>query len=63
MSNLLELNFQRRKLRAEAQGLLDAAATAGRDLTLDERIKFDSLAARIADFDAQILERRALRAA
>ena len=58
---LLELNFQRRKAKAEAAGLLDAAMTESRALSIPEQIRFDGLAARIHELDAAIANREALR--
>jgi hypothetical protein len=59
--NLLELNFQRRKARAAANVLLDAAATEGRALTIAEQVRFDSLIARISEIDQDIQGRESLR--
>jgi hypothetical protein len=58
---LLELNYQRRKARAEATSLLDAAMMEARSLTLPEQVRFDSLTARIHDLDTATTERQALR--
>lgn len=58
---LLELNFQRRKLKTEAARLLDTAVTESRTLTLAEQIRFDSLTARIQEMDAAIIDRESLR--
>lgn len=59
--NLLELVFQRRKAHGEARRLLDTAVTEGRELSLQERIRFDSLMAQCKEFDAAIEARAALR--
>ncbi len=58
---LLELNYQRRKARTEATGLLDSAVTEARSLTIPEQVRFDSLTARMHDLDTAITEREALR--
>lgn len=58
---LLELNYQRRKARAEANCLLDAAMMEGRTLSRLEQAKFDALAARIDELDNAYAEREALR--
>lgn len=58
---LLELNFQRRKAKTEAAGLLDKAMAESRSLTIAEQIHFDSLTARIHEFDTAIVERESLR--
>ncbi len=58
---LLELNFQRRKVKAEAAGLLDRAVAESRSLTIPERVRFDALTARIHELDAAIAERESLR--
>jgi hypothetical protein len=58
---LLELNYQRRKTRAEASGLLDSAMTQTRSLTIPEQVRFDSLTARIHELDNAIAERESLR--
>lgn len=58
---LLELNYQRRKAKAEANGLLDAAMTETRSLTIPEQVRFDALAARIDELDATYTERESLR--
>ena len=58
---LLELNFQRRKARKEANGLLDKAALESRSLTIPEQVQFDSLLARIQEFDHAITQRESLR--
>jgi hypothetical protein len=58
---LLELNFQRRKARTEAAGLLDAAMAESRALTVAEQVRFDGLTARIHEFDNAIAERESLR--
>ena len=58
---LLELNFQRRKARRTANDLLDKAALESRDLTISERIQFDSLTARIQELDEQFVKRSNLR--
>jgi len=59
--NLLELFFQRRKTRQEANGLLDKAALEFRALSIPEQVRFDSLLARIQDLDVQITQREELR--
>jgi len=58
---LLEMNFQRRKARAEAAELLDKAVTEFRSLTVAEQVRFDGLTARIHELDTAIAEREALR--
>lgn len=58
---LLELNFQRRKARAEAAALLDKAVTASRSLTIAEQVRFDALTARIHELDERIAQRESLR--
>jgi hypothetical protein len=60
---LLELNFQRRKVRKEAQGLLDKAMAESRSLTITEQVQFDALTARIRELDAAIVRRQSLRKA
>jgi hypothetical protein len=58
---LLELNFRRRKAKAEAAGLLDKAMTESRTLSIAEQARFDSLTARIHELDAAIAQRESLR--
>jgi hypothetical protein len=58
---LLELNFQRRKAKAEAAGLLDKAVAESRTLSIAEQVHFDTLAARIHELDTAIGERESLR--
>ena len=58
---LLELNYQRRKARKEANALLDAATNEGRTLTIPEQVRFDSLLAQISETDAAIARRESLR--
>jgi hypothetical protein len=58
---LLELTFQRKKVRCEASGLLDKAMAESRTLTIAEQVRFDSLTARIQDLDAAISQRESLR--
>lgn len=58
---LLELNFQRRKAKAEAAGLLEGALTESRTLTVAEGIRFDGLTARIHELDGAIAGRESLR--
>ena len=58
---LLELNYQRRKAKTEAAGLLDRAVTEARSLTISEQVRFDTLTARIHELDAHIAERESLR--
>ena len=58
---LLELNYQRRKAKAEAGGLLDRAVIESRSLTIAEQVHFDVLAARIHELDNAIAERESLR--
>jgi hypothetical protein len=58
---LLELNFQRRKAKGEATGLLDKAVTESRSLTITEQLRFDALTARIHELDGAIAERESLR--
>jgi hypothetical protein len=60
---LLELNFQQRKARREANALLDLAVTEGRNLSVAEQVKFDGLLARCNEIEAAIFERAALRTA
>lgn len=59
--NLLELTFQRKKAKAEAQSLLDRAAAEARALTIAEQVCFDGLVARIQQFDEAIAQRESLR--
>lgn len=58
--NLLELFFQRRKARTEANALLDKAALESRALSISEQVRFDSLLARIQDLDVKIAQREEL---
>ncbi|MGD0629018.1 MAG: hypothetical protein ABR987_06690 [Terracidiphilus sp.] len=58
---LLELNFQRRKAKAEATRLLDCAVNEGRSLSIPEQVRFDALTARIHELDAAFAERESLR--
>jgi hypothetical protein len=58
---LLEIAYQRRKAKAEAAGLLDAAVLEVRTLNIPEQVRFDLLTARIAELDAAAIERAALR--
>lgn len=58
---LLELNFQRRKAKAEAQGLLDTAMAESRSLTIAEQVRFDGILARVQEFDNAIAQRESLR--
>lgn len=58
---LLELNFQRRKAKAEAAGLLDKAMAESRTLSTAEQARFDLLTARIHELDAAIARRESLR--
>lgn len=58
---LLELNFQRRKAKTEAAGLLDAAMAESRTLSIAEQVHFDALTARIQVLDTAISERESLR--
>ena len=58
---LLELNFQRRKAKTEATGLLDRAVTESRSLTIPEQVRFDALTARIHELDKAFAERESLR--
>ena len=58
---LLELNFQRRKAKAEAAGLLDGAVTESRTLTVAEEVRFAALTVRIHELDGAIAERESLR--
>ena len=60
---LLELTYQRRQARQEANALLDKAASETRNLTVSEQIAFDGLLARIFEMDALIEQRTALRKA
>jgi hypothetical protein len=59
--NLLELNFQRKKAKAEASGLLDKAVAESRTLTIAEQVQFDVLTARIHVLDEQFAQRESLR--
>jgi hypothetical protein len=59
--NLLELNFQRKKAKAEASGLLDKAVAESRTLTIAEQVQFDALTARIHVLDEQFAQRESLR--
>ena len=61
MSTLLEVSYQRRKARTEANALLDKAALESRALTISEQVQFDSLLARIQDLDVQMAQRSNLR--
>lgn len=58
---LLELNYQRRKAKTEATGLLDTAVRESRALTISEQVRFDTLTSRIAELDRAIAERESLR--
>lgn len=58
---LLELAFQRRKAKASAQGVLDAAMAESRSLTISEQVQFDSLLTRVHELDAAISQRESLR--
>ena len=58
---LLELSFQRRKARKEANTLLDTAAIESRSLTITEQVQFDAMLARISELDAAIVQRESLR--
>jgi len=58
---LLELNFQRRKAKTEAAGLLDTAMAESRALSIAEQVHFDALTARIHEFDNAIAQRESLR--
>jgi cytochrome P450 len=58
---LLELNYQRRQARRAAKELLDSAVKERRTLNIPETVQFDSLAARIAELDDEILRRESLR--
>jgi hypothetical protein len=58
---LLELNFQRRKAKADANALLDVAVAESRSLTIAEQVRFDSLLTRIHEIDAAIAQRASLR--
>ena len=59
--NLLELTYQRRTARRAARELLDVAVKEGRTLTIPETVQFDSLSARVAELDDEILRRESLR--
>ena len=61
MNTLLELTYQRKKAKNTARELLDRATTEGRNLTIAESIRFDSLTARVHELDAAIAERESLR--
>ena len=61
--NLLEINFQRRKLRKDANALLDKAVLESRKLTVTEQCQFDSMLARIQELDVQFEQRSNLRKA
>ena len=58
MSTLLELSFQRRKVKAEAAGLLDKAVAESRTLSIAEQVHFD---ARIHELDTAFATRESLR--
>jgi len=58
---LLELNFQRRKAKQAAAGMLDAAMTESRSLTIPEQVRFDALTAQVHTLDDQIAQRESLR--
>ena len=58
---LLELNYQRRKVKKEAAGLLDTAMAESRALSLAEQLRFDALTARVHELDAAIADRESLR--
>ncbi len=58
---LLELNFQRRKAKAEAAGLLDKAVAESRALSVAEQVHFDTITVRIHELDTAIVERESLR--
>lgn len=58
---LLELNYQRRKAKTEASGLLDTAMAESRTLSIPEQVRFDALTARIQVLDTAIAERESLR--
>lgn len=58
---LLELTYQRRKARTEANVLLDKAALESRALSVSEQVLFDGLLARIQNLDVQIEQRSNLR--
>ena len=58
---LLELTFQRRKAHSEANAMLDCAVLENRNLTIAEQVRFDALLARVAELDASIEARAALR--
>lgn len=60
---LLELAFQRKKAKSEANGLLDKAMAESRTLNVSEQVRFDGLMARIQEFDVQIAKRESLRKA
>lgn len=59
--NLLELNFQRKKAKAEASGLLDKAMAESRSLSIAEQVRFDALLTRVHELDAAISQRESLR--
>lgn len=58
---LLELNFQRRKAKAEATRLLDGAVTESRTLSVAEEVRFAGLTARVHELDSAIADRESLR--
>jgi hypothetical protein len=58
---LLELSFQRRKVRTEANHLLDKAAIESRALSIPEQVRFDALLAQIQELDEQFALRSNLR--
>lgn len=60
---LLEISFQRSKAKREAARLLDTAVAESRSLTIPEQVRFDSLAARIDELDAEFVRRDSLRKA
>jgi hypothetical protein len=58
---LLTLHFQRRTAKLEASELLESSLAESRELTLSEQLRFDALAARLAETDAAISQRESLR--
>lgn len=58
---LLEINFQRRKVRVEAAALLDTAIREARTLSIVEAVRFDALTERVHELDAAYDARESLR--
>lgn len=58
---LLELSYQRRKVKTEASALLDTAMAESRSLSIAEQVHFDALLTRVHELDAAISQRESLR--